>query len=302
MEYHLELSFTGDLFPKKIMLQHKHIKTPRWLAAGAILSVSATLVGCGGGGLGPSTGTGSGTLQVAMVDAPALDISSLDVTISKVQAHVTDFNNANDTSDANFQTLSTGAQTINLFPGTVKAESLLGSAMLPSGHYSQVRLFVTSATVTNRAGDKFPVTVPSGAQSGLKVNVDYTINSNNINTVLLDFDIAHSLVQEGNGQYRLKPVIRGIVKVLSGTITGTVTDASGAPLTGAVVTATSSAGTGSSITLPDGTFKVWALLPGTYTLSVSDASGVARTIATGTSSGLSVVANQNTGAGTLQVQ
>ena len=237
-----------------------------------------------------------------MVDAPALDIASLDVTIAKVQAHVSNPNNADDTNDADFQTLSQGAQTINLYPGTVKAEALLGSGVLPSGHYSQIRLFVTSATVTTKSGQQFPVTVPSGAQSGLKVNVDYSINANNINTVLLDFDIAHSLVQEGNGQYRLKPVIRGVVKVLSGTITGVVTDASGAPLAGAVVTATSGAGTGSSITLTAGSFKAWALLPGTYTLSVTDASGATRPITAGTSAGLTVVANQNIDAGTLSVQ
>lgn len=283
------------------MSQHKNSGTPRWLGVGAIIAVSAMLAGCGGGGSGPST-TGTGTLQVAMVDAPALDIASLDVTISKVQTHVTDPGNAGDTNEADFKTLSSGAQTINLYPGTVKAEALLGSGALPSGHYSQVRLFVTSATVTNKAGQTFPVTVPSGSQSGLKVNVDYTINSNNINTVLLDFDIAHSLVQEGNGQYRLKPVIRGVVKVLSGTITGIVRDASGAPVAGAIVTATSGAGTGSSITLADGTFKAWALLPGTYTLSVTDASGAARTLTAGTSTGLNVVANANTDAGTLTVQ
>ena len=103
-------------------------------------------------------------------------------------------------------------------------------------------------------------------------------------------------------KFSLQPVVRGVVKELSGTITGKVTDSTGAPVEGAVVTATSGAGTGSSITLAEGSFKNWALLPGSYTLTVTDASGVARAVTSGTSSNLTVVAGGNTNAGVLVVQ
>jgi hypothetical protein len=272
------------------------------MAAMPVVLLSGLITGCGGGGSGSGSGSRTGTLQVAIVDAPALDVASFDVTISKVQAHVIDPNNANDNDDSHFVTLTEGAQTINLYPGTVKVEKLLGSARLPAGRYSQVRLFVTGAEVTNKAGQTFPVTVPSGAQTGIKVNVGYTISPGDITSVLLDFNIARSLVQQGNGNYRLQPVIKGVVKVLSGTITGTVTDAAGTPLVGAVVTATSSAGNSTSLTLPDGTFKIWTLLPGTYTLTVGDASGATRAVTAGTATNLAVQANQNTDAGTLKVQ
>lgn len=282
------------------MVKQYGLKSNLWLAAITAVLLAGIVAGCGGGGSSSSPSAGTGTLQVSIVDAPALDVASFDVTISKVQAHVINPHDTNDNDESHFVTLSSAPQTINLYPGTVKVESLLGSAQLPSGRYSQVRLFVTSAQVTNRAGQTFPVTVPSGAQTGIKVNVDYTVLPNDVVSVLLDFNIARSLIQQGNGNYRLQPVVKGVVKVLSGTITGTITDAAGAPLGGAVVTATSGAGTSTGLTLPDGTFKIWTLLPGTYSLAISDASGVTRTVTTGTAANLTVQANQNTDAGTLQ--
>src|SRR5262249_36527485 len=148
-------------------------------------------------------------------------------------------------------------------------------SLTQAGHVTQVRLIVSSATVTDGTGTHV-VDIPSGIKTGIKLNLDCDIDPNVVIAVLLDFNVGKSFVLQGNGQYKLQPVIPAVVKVLAGTATGTVSDAGGL-VAGASVTAVYSAGTNytigtevnSTVTQTDGTFKLWALLPGTYTLNFS---------------------------------
>ena len=55
-------------------------------------------------------------------------------------------------------------------------------------------------------------------------------------------------------------------------------------------------------TLSDGTFKIWALLPGTYTITASYTPSGSTTAKTATVTGVTVTANQDTNAGTLALQ
>lgn len=262
------------------------------LLRAASLLVAAVLVGCGGGGGGSSSG--SGTLDVSMSDASCVSITALNITIDKVEANV----------NGTWTTITSVPQTFNLLD-LVKNEKILGSATLPAGHYTQVRFFPSSATVTDATGTH-NVNIPSGVQTGVKVNVDYDIGSNQVTTILLDFNVCKSLHQLGNGTYQLQPVIPAVVKVLSGTITGTVTNG-GVPVAGAEVTATYTAGSNYAIgtqvntasSQSDGTFKVWALLPGTYQLDVSYTDPITSATKTAQATGVVVTANQNTDAGTL---
>jgi hypothetical protein len=253
------------------------------------------IAGCGGGS--SSGGSGSGTLSVVMSDGSDPSVTAVTVTIDRVEAHV---NNT-------WMPITTVPQSFDLFD-LVKNEKILGSATLPVGHYTQVRFFPSSATVTDNMGTH-PCTIPSGMQTGVKVNVDYDIGPNQVTTILLDFNVEKSLIKEGNGQYRMQPVIPAVVKVLSGTITGTVTDGTN-PLQGAVITATYTEGdsytlgtnVNTSMSLADGSFKIWALLPGTYTLSVSYTDPNTSVTRTATRTGVVVTANQNTDVGTLVAQ
>ncbi len=261
------------------------------LATGAAaVSLGIAAVGCGGGG-GTS---GTGTLNMALADAPLPSTSAVNVTIDKVEANV----------DGQWQQINTSTPAFNgNLLDLAKTTSPLGTTTLPTGHYTQVRLFISSATITDANGTH-DITIPSGAQTGLKVLVDYNINSGDVTNVLLDFDVNHSVVQQGNGSFTLKPVIRGSVQVLSGTVTGTVVDANG-PVQGATVTLTPTGQAPSStdpsvLTLSDGTFKVWGVMPGTYDISVSftPSGGTAET---GSEASQSVAANANTDAGTITI-
>lgn len=260
----------------------------------AIASCILATVGCGGGGAGLALGGGAGTLAIRLADAPAPGVTAVDVTITRIDAHI----------GSQWQTLATPNTTVNLLD-LVTHDALLAQAPLPGGSYSQIRIFISSATVTDATGTH-NVTIPSSAQTGIKINVDYTIQANTITDILLDFNVAQSLHITGNGTYMLQPVIPAVVKILSGTISGNVTS-NGSPAAGASVVATYTAGSSyplgtqvnSSTTLADGSFQVWALLPGTYDVSFSYTIPSTTTLQTALVSGVIVVAAADTNVGTV---
>lgn len=170
---------------------------------------------------------------------------------------------------------------------------LLAKADLEPGVYTQIRLKIvegedelgdpkTYIKLTcdgdgdcDCDGEKLLLKVPSGAQSGLKLIHPFEINSGEQTTLNLDFDAKKSVIQSGNGQYKLKPTIK-IIKELPQCqgIKGHVYDADTSteeeqiPVVGAVVSAKQD---GSEIksteTDEDGYFKL-SLPAGTYTLEV----------------------------------
>ncbi len=253
--------------------------------------VIAAVTGCAGSsGIGSN---GSGQLAVHMSDGGGPGITAVSVTITKIEANI----------DGSWQTVSNATQTVNLLD-LVTNDTVLASATLPAGSYTQIRLIVSSGTVTDASGTHNLV-IPSGLHTGIKVNVNFTITANELIAVLLDFNVAQSIVLQGNGTYLLKPVIPAVIQVLSGTATGVVSDASG-PVAGASVTATYESGpsfapgtiVNTTTTIAGGIFKVWALLPGTYTFTFSfrTASNV---VETATVNNVVITANQNTDLGAV---
>ncbi|HRH64576.1 MAG TPA: DUF4382 domain-containing protein, partial [Bacteroidia bacterium] len=54
----------------------------------------------------------------------------------------------------------------------------------------------------------YSLKVPSGAETGLKVNVNQVIAPKGNLQIVLDFDAFASIVVQGNGSFSLKPVIK----------------------------------------------------------------------------------------------
>jgi hypothetical protein len=254
-----------------------------------LLTLTAILIlgGCGGSG----GGSGTGTLSVRLADASDPTITSVNVTIDRVEAHV----------DGQWVPITTTPQTFNLYD-LIENDTLLGSANLPAGSYTQIRLFPSAAEITDADGTH-EVNIPSGDQTGVKVLVNYNISSNDITTVLLDFNVDKSFNKTGAGQYQMQPVIKGVVKVLSGTITGVVSIGD-TPVQGATVEAWLPGGTeavNSGVTQEDGTFKIWALLPETYELRVSYTDPDTSDAYEGTAADIAVDANANSDAGDIEL-
>jgi hypothetical protein len=149
-------------------------------------------------------------------DSPFTDAKSLLVTFSEVDAH------KSDTAEASWSKVAFAAGATSRTCDLKKlqtAQDVLGTGPLATGHYTQVRLVVSSATiyfdnaatgdagaatVAAPAGRSANVTIPSGE---VKLNREFDVSSATTTTLLLDFDGDKSVRETGNGQFMMSPVI-----------------------------------------------------------------------------------------------
>ncbi len=156
----------------------------------------------------------------------------------------------------------------------VEEDALLAQATVPEGRYTRVRLVIDKATVDGPDGRR-QVTVPNGA-SGLELEVKCSVDEQRLTELLVDFNFQTALIEEGDG-YRFSSTIPVVEKALTGSISGTASDPANGfkPLRGALVAVTYTAGSAyppgtvayTSATSRSAGYKLWALRPGTYSLT-----------------------------------
>lgn len=204
----------------------------------------------------------TGRMDVRLVDGPITDYKEINVNIQSVQINRGD----------GWITLSTPQKTYDLLKlrGGVSA-TLVDGATLAEGNYNQMRLVLGSGNTVKLLDDSVKdLTIPSGIQTGIKLNVHFDVVAGTTKDVWIDFDAAHSIHMVGagaSGKYLLRPVIKAFDKLATGSISGTLTDeATALPLAGATVYAQSLDTTGepsiarSTLTGADGTYTL-DLLP-----------------------------------------
>lgn len=147
-------------------------------------------------------------------------------------------------------------------------DTLIATGTLVDANVSQIHLILGSnnSVVVNNVS--YPLSTPSAEQSGLKLQVNQTLQAGVLYSVLLDFDANKSIVLQGNGSYSLKPVIRTIETPLTGAIKGSVTPVG--VLAYVTATLNSSLSFSSNVT-STGKFLVMGLVPGLYSVTVSPA-------------------------------
>lgn len=197
----------------------------------ACMSVaSLVLAGCGGGDGDGGSSPQTGTLHVAMTDAPSCGFDHVFVTVSQVRVNAS--SNAGDT-DAGWSTITLATpQKIDLLSLTNGALADLGQTALPAGQYQQVRLVLAqnqgntlANSVVPTGGAEQALATPSATQSGYKIITPFTVQPNTLVDLVLDFNACKSIVQRGNGTYALKPVVTATPTVVSGEISGYVAPA-----------------------------------------------------------------------------
>ncbi len=145
--------------------------------------------------------SGTGSMVVKMKDAPT-DFDSVNVEVLSTEVHYSN-------SPSGWVTLPTnsGVYDLLLLQNDVTAV-LANSNQLPVGDITQMRLILGSTNYVVVDSLSFPLDLSSQDKTGLKFNLNTTVNAGDSVEVLIDFDAAQSIVETGNGKFKLKPVIK----------------------------------------------------------------------------------------------
>jgi len=186
------------------------------LVTALALLVGLAVAGCGGSSPTSPSSSG-GTLRVMLTDSPFTDAKSLLVTFSDVSVHRSDLPDDTGWTKLTFSNSAT-SRTCDL-KKLQNAQDILGTGSLTAGHYTQIRLTVSSAklyfenaasgnacdaTIAAPGGRSADVTIPSGE---VKLNREFDVSSSGATTLTLDFDGDRSVRETGNGVFMMSPVI-----------------------------------------------------------------------------------------------
>ena len=221
--------------------------------------LSLCMIGCDDNSTNSSA---TGMLRVEGFDSPPpVDVDSIWLHVLRVEAH---------SSADGWVTLSEPDTVFDFLELTNGVTAVLAdTTVVPAGDYQQMRLVLSDSNNIFIDGAWHPLIVPSGTQSGVKINLNFTVEPDELVEIMIDFDAGHSINWTPN-DYKLKPVFHAFKKTLSEAISGTVTDTLGVGIEDAMVTAFD--GSDSTSTLTDTAGNYTLILPsGTYTLEASAA-------------------------------
>ena len=102
--------------------------------------------------------------------------------------------------------LNTLSGIYNLLDFQGDIDTLIASGNYDLDHIKQIRLVLGTNNTIKIDGEVFPLEIPGGAHSGLKINIDEELIGKSLVSLLIDFDACKS-VKEMHGEYKLKPVI-----------------------------------------------------------------------------------------------
>jgi len=209
------------------------------IIASAFASILAVgIVACGGSSSSDSPEIysdeiiGTGTLSLSITDGPVDSAAEVVVIFNAVELKPEEGSSFTITFDE--------PQSIDLLAlQNGESAPLLQNEVLTAGNYNWMRLAVDAdkdemdSYITLDDGTTHSLYVPSGSETGLKLNRNFTIAAGRAVNFMIDFDLRKSVL-EPNGQssdYKLKPTLRVTdmteVGGISGYIAGSlVTDAS----------------------------------------------------------------------------
>ncbi len=232
-----------------------------------------------------SIAPGKGRLKIYLTDSSGdykvgddENYFAVNITISEIKVHLA----GEDEGEWIEWVLATPAE-YNLI-GLENVSVLLSEGQLEPGKYTQIRLFVTNSNILLiEGGEPINLIIPSVYETGIKLIHPFRIVEGEITKLTIDFDAEKSVVKTGNGEYKLKPVIKVTSEIYleedidTGSVSGTVYYVGGDSelivIEGASVSFTLYGGeyifTTSIVTDEDGLFFIDQLPVGTYTLTAS---------------------------------
>jgi hypothetical protein len=216
-------------------------------------------------------------------DISCTDNTCTDGTCETDDSDCADSDSDDDADGSPWIVIFEGERSFNLLDLQNGRTDLLADAEIPAGTYTQMRLIVTRGEVIldDEEMTTFPLSVPSGAQTGIKLHFTFTVEADEDTTLLLDVDVSRAFLPVPGGriedpssirEFKFKPsVAMKLIDIVdAGSISGTVTDGDGMPVADAAVTVfRDGEDITSTATAEDGTYMIGGLAAGTYTVEVS---------------------------------
>lgn len=217
-------------------------------------------------------GSGNGFITIESFDAPAPEgVEHLYLHVIEVSAHHSD----------NGWIVVSEPDTVVDYMELINGVTVLlaDSVSLPIGDYEQMRLLLSDSNEIVIQGNTYDLTTPSAQQTGVKLNLNFSVEENQLIEIYVDFDIARSVVS-ASSKYLLHPTFSAFKQVISGTIAGNVVDSLSNPLENVTIDAASIGYSTSTMTDADGNYLL--VLPAdTYDLTATIDSLTADTSYTG---------------------
>jgi len=157
-------------------------------------------------------------LVIRLTDSPG-DYDAVNVDVQSIEVHRSTGN-----QESGWITLSgVNSAVYNLLDLTNGIDVVLADTEFPTGKLSQMRLVLGENNTVDIDGEVHQLETPSALQSGLKLQINETLEVGITYQFLLDFDAAKSVVKAGtSGKFNLKPVIKIRTEATSGAINGFV--------------------------------------------------------------------------------
>lgn len=188
-----------------------------------VSSLALILAACGS-----SNSSSTGSLSLSVTDAPVdkadnvfVEFHGVEIKPANGKSTTFDFTERCDLDPASCQ-----IDLLALTNGT--SELILNNEVVTSGQYNWLRLLVNaeenvrdSYIVIN--GEEFELRIPSGAQSGLKINNGFVVPAGGEASFTIDFDLRRSVHDPvGTDDYILRPTLRMVDNSATGTLSGNV--------------------------------------------------------------------------------
>ncbi len=191
------------------------------IRSGILIALAAATQACGGGG--GSSGGETGRLSLAIGDAPVDGATEVVIVFTGIELH----------SNGETRTIEfTEPREVDLLAFQNGATvNLLENEVVDAGEYQWMRLNVIAepnqsdgSYILFESGEQFPLFVPSGSESGLKLNRPFRVATGGITRLVADFDLRKSIIAPPgqSPNYVLKPVLRLMDQLEIGDIAGAV--------------------------------------------------------------------------------
>lgn len=138
-------------------------------------------------------------LRIRLTDNP-YNATEVNVDIQQVRVNLQD-------DSSGWVNLETRAGIYNLLDYQNGIDTLIAQTTVPTGTVKEVRFVLGSQNSIKIADVVYPLTIPSGSESGLKIKLNKRLNAH-LDSLVIDFDAALSILQTGTGEYKLKPVLK----------------------------------------------------------------------------------------------